>query len=335
MPEKRPGHTERDLIAEALRRAGPRGPLPDFDLEALSAPARSAWIRRVEHRRRRRRRLGFVAAASVALLALGLFFSGLLSPAIPVGTVVVRAGEIVAPEGDAEPGDGIEPGSKLWIGQRLVTAADPGEWLTVELRTGHRLRLDAGTELRIDSASQVELEAGRVYVEATSSGLRLLANRAEIEHIGTNYMVSLTRGRFGVWVRHGRVMVRKDHRQLAIDRGQELWEEDGELQVREQPPHGEAWSWTRRAAPPFESDGAELESFLRWIEAETGLEVRVDPALLLDDHGEPVRILGTIDDDSPKGALETVLAGAGLRHRLNGDRLWIEAADPHQSTLEQ
>ncbi|MEM9558613.1 MAG: FecR family protein [Acidobacteriota bacterium] len=314
MSDHHSGPTDHDPIADAVRRAGPREPLPEIDLEALAAPARTAWRRKLAQRRRRRQRI-VLAAAAVALVGLGVWLADRLVPAQPVGTVVAVIG-----------GDGaLVRGSELQPGQRLVTGA--GEWLTVELRTGHRLRLNAGTALRLDDAAHAELEAGQIYVEAVPAALLLRASGATIEHVGTRYMISLDGDGLGVRVRDGAVRVVRGAQRLEVARGQQLRDEQGTLQVAPAPTHGEAWSWTRQAAPPFDSDGVELGDFLDWVEAETGWQVEIDPALLLDARGQPVLIQGAVGGSSPEDALEIVLAAAGLRHRVDGDRLHVEAAD--------
>ncbi|MEM9598268.1 MAG: STN domain-containing protein, partial [Acidobacteriota bacterium] len=75
------------------------------------------------------------------------------------------------------------------------------------------------------------------------------------------------------------------------------------------------------------SDGASLEAFLQWAAAEGGFTLEVDPELLLDPSGQPALVRGSIVDMDLDAALSSVLAGAGLRYKVEGGRLRVIPAE--------
>ena len=324
MSESKASESHPDAIAEALREAGGRPPLEPLDLDHLGAPALAVWERQMARRRFRRRVLAL--AAGIGAMVFSLWRLDTPAPSRPIGVVLAVAGEGRS---------GRAPGSEVARGQLLATSEQPAEWLTVELypdepqgddhHGGHRLRLDAGSELRLDSATEVELLRGGLYVEAAPADLELVAGDTVSEHVGTRYEVRIDAGTAAVRVRDGRVRVRRGTRTVEIGRGEQVRSSSGELELGPSPAHGESWAWTLRAMPPFQTDGIELESFLEWIEAESGWRLDVDPALLLDPAGEPARVRGSVGDLPPEEALARVLESAGLRHRFEGDRVRIRA----------
>ncbi|MEM9599370.1 MAG: FecR family protein, partial [Acidobacteriota bacterium] len=285
MPSRSHPTDSGDPIADALRDAGPRGPMPPLDLETLGGPARAAWRRRALARRARRRRWLVAAALVMALGAASAVW--MLRQGAPIGTVTARA------QGDRWGGPAV--GAELAPGTRLVTWSEPPEGLALELRTGHRLRLDAGSELVLDSARKLELLRGAVYVEAADAPLRLHAAGTVSEHVGTRYEVRIVDGSAAVRVREGRVRLEAEGQVVEVGHGEVgRAAADGTLEVAPSPAYGPSWGWIRRAAPPFASDGASLEAFLQWAAAEGGFTLEVDPELLLDPSGQPALVRGSI-----------------------------------------
>ncbi|MEM1183255.1 MAG: hypothetical protein AAGM22_33235, partial [Acidobacteriota bacterium] len=93
------------------------------------------------------------------------------------------------------------------------------------------------------------------------------------------------------------------------------------------PTYGPSWAWVLGAAAPFESDGLSLDAILRWAAAEGGFELDVDPALLLDGAGEPVRVRGSVASLPLEAALSAVLESADLDYSLDDGRLRVFAVD--------
>ncbi len=305
---------EPDPIAEQLRAAGPRSPLPPFDLEHLSAPALEAWQHKVDRQRFRRRSM-MALAATITLATIGAWLLWTSSPA-SIATVEAYSG--------SQPTH-FPVGSALGGASRLTTSSQPKEWLAVRLASGHRLRLDAGTEIELVSASRVDLLVGAVYIEAAPAELAVHAAGTVSTHLGTRYAVRInSNGNVAIHVREGHVRVTSGQQTTELDRGQVgSAEADGTLIVGAFPPYGDAWHWTRQAAPVFDADGQSLEAFLAWVAAESGWLVNVDPELLRDQHDQPIEVRGSIDHLTLSEALDLVLEGAGLGYQLDRDQLRI------------
>lgn len=300
-----------DPIAEVLRDAGPRQALPAYDLESLGAPALAAWEKKLARKATRRRRFA-VAALLTLVIGAGAFWR-LSRSADPVAVVLAYSGE---------QSNDFPVGLEFSEGQTLTTGMD--EWLTVELRDGHRVRLDAGSILGLSSRQRIDLQLGAVYVEAAPGPLQVLALGTVTEHVGTRYEVRIDGSSAVVRVREGEVQVQSEGRVVEIGRGRRVRVSDSKDPiVEESPPFGESWAWTRRSAPEFE--GNSLPSFLDWIEAETGREVEVAPELIYKPSGEPISIIGGTGGMSLEEALASVLQTAGLAHTAEGDRIIVTA----------
>lgn len=304
---------ETDPVAEALRAAGPRPPLPDLDIERLAAPARAAWQVKIARKRRRSRQHKYLAFAAVLLLAVFAVLYRLAPPPV-VATVDAYSGS--APEA-------LTVGSAVDLGTVLRT--DSTEWLALSLGS-HGLRLDAGSELRLDHQAEIELLRGAVYLEASPAPLKVRAGGVDIEHIGTRFEVRLDGGgEVKVRVRDGRVRIGEDRQWTEVARGQQAsGSAAGGFSVRDSPVTGDSWQWIRKVVPAFESHGATLESVVTWLAGEAGWEVVIEPELYLDPSGQPAQVSGSIDRLSLEDALSRVLDGSDLRHHFEGDRVIIE-----------
>ena len=321
-----------DPIAEVLREAGPRpaGPAmgePPLDFESLGASALTIWQEQVERRRLRRRRRILAAASLILGVAVAFLWRSWmpLAHGPAVGEVIVYA------DSDGELGlDQLEHGPTVRAGQVLRVSDQPPRWVTVELTGGHRLRLDAGTELMLTSAEEVNLLWGGVYIEAESGPLLVRAGEALAEHIGTDYAVRHDpSGTVTVQVRQGRVRVSRGDLSEEVEEAEQAVVTLSGIETSPMPTHGPEWAWTRHAAPPFETDGATLEAALRWIEREFGLRVEVDPSLLVKATGEPVEVGGSIGGLSLEQILEVLPVMSALEYRIENGVLRVTApAEP-------
>lgn len=303
---------DNDPVAGKIQAAGPRPPLPAVDYDTFSQPIIATWEKKMAAQRSRRRFT--LALAAALLLAASLFLlRAVLSP--PIATVLAYAG----PDPNR-----YAVSDMIKAETRLQTSRQPEERLTVALG-GHIVRLDAGTELRLDSESRIELLQGAVYLETSPAPLAVIAGDRVIEHVGTRYEVRLQSGALGVRVRDGRVKVSKGEDSIEIEPGQEASSIDGSrFAIRDIRRSGESWAWLHHAAPPFESDGAALETVLTWLAAEAGWELEIDPELYADTSGKPAKVRGSIRSHGHRAALGEVLESAGLSYRFDGDRLIVE-----------
>lgn len=302
-----------DALGERIRAAGPRPPMPALDMERLSAEVGAVFEART--RGRRRRRMAWLSASIAASVVAALVVLGPWRSGAAIGEVVAHAGE--------EP---VATGTVLREGDRLETSSDPVEWLTVRLVTGHELRLDAGTRLRLVSPTGIDLHEGAVYVVAAQDADLVVDTGVwRCEHIGTRYEVRRREGDgVRIRVRDGRVRLRSGARVVEIQAGEEAVADREGASVGAIPAHGESWRWTLQAAPAFALDGATLASFLEWFAAESGRRVEVDPRLLRDRSGEPLVVHGSLEDPAPERALDSVLESAGLGSRVVDDRVVVE-----------
>ncbi|MEM7516366.1 MAG: FecR domain-containing protein, partial [Planctomycetota bacterium] len=287
-------------------------PLEAVDYDTFSTPIFATWEKKMASQRRRRR--FSLALAAVLVIGASLFLlRPVLSP--PIATVLAYAGPDSSRYG---------VNKTIMAGTLLETSGQPEERLAVALGD-HIVRLDAGTELRLDDDRRIELRGGAIYLETAPSPLVVIAGDSAIEHIGTRYEVRLQSGELDVRVRAGRVKISNGGRSIEVEPGQGASNVDGgRFSIRDIRRTGESWTWLQQAAPPFESDGAALEAVLTWLAAEAGWELEIDPGLYQDATGEPAKVRGSIRSLSPEAALAQVLTSAGLSYRFDGDRLIVE-----------
>lgn len=316
-----------DDVESLLRLAGRRQRLSAAELEPIHAAARSAWRR---HVRRtvwtRRAGLGAVALAAGLLLVLGLRF-GWRGPAEPLATLALQTGE-VSLSGALTDGSGLAAGS--------VVATGAGGRAALHLIAGPSLRLDVATVVRLDTADQLTLERGAVYVDADPAAhgrpVEVATVLGSIHHIGTQFEVRLltdeppsTASSLRVRVREGAVRVEGRAQSWRVEAGSELTVGTaGGARKTRVAPAGESWEWTQRAAPALEIDGATLAVFLAWVSRETGLGWHyADPSL--ESAAREIVLHGSIEGLTPTEALAAVLPGCGLRHRQIEQGWWLES----------
>ena len=234
----------------------------------------------------------------------------------------MQAGEVGAGSGGATTGAGLDAGSTVETG--------PESFATLRLAGGASARLDAGTVLRLASATALELERGAVYLDTGSApgaaALEVATRYGVARDIGTRFEVRLLDDALRVQVREGEVEVDLGAATRRAGAGGALQiGADGTVTREDVSAYGSSWGWILRTSPPFDLEGRTLGEFLDWVARETGWHVRfADPALErevagLVGHGS---IAGTRADQAP----DLVLPGFGLRHRIEDGTLWIEQA---------
>ncbi len=316
-----------DDIAAMLHLAGRRPRLAEKEVAPIREAAREVF-RRQARRAARRRRLGWTAAASLAaglLLAAGLFLYGPASPASPepknaIATIEMKTGDVAVAGATGHQAD-------LFAGAVLTTGAGRA---AVRLPYGASMRIDAGSSVRIDSSRRVTLTSGALYVDsgadaALDNGIEVATALGSIRDVGTQFEVRLLAGTLRVRVREGRVLVAHEggaHQARAG--GELLLREDGSFRRAEIPRYGPGWDWVQRAAPALDIEGATLRDFLDWVSRETGLRWRLAEPPRAGRRPEEIVLHGSIQGLTAEQALAVVLPGCGYRHRLAGDRLWLE-----------
>jgi ferric-dicitrate binding protein FerR (iron transport regulator) len=307
---------------ERLLRLAGRRPEPSAEGRARARIAvHDAWEAAVSTRTRRRWTLvawPVLAAAAVLIAFAQPWRRPGPAVAIDVGTIAVGGLQIDAHEGRA--GDVLKSGTTLHTPEGRVAA--------VTLVGGARVRLNAGTTVRLIGLRRLRLERGQVYVDAGRNegpDLTIETSAGELRDIGTRFDVSSDGQGVRVRVRDGIVRLTARGRDRDVRAGQEMRAgTNGEVVIGGAVTHGPDWDWILKGAP-FAIDGATLEAFLRWVETEGGLVVEfADPALR--DRVRSTVLNGSIATLGLEDALAVILPASGLSYRILGDRLVITKA---------
>jgi FecR protein len=281
-----------ELVRRLLERAGPRPPIPQSELDALTAHARSAWERQVRQRARASARrvvwpLITVLAAALALTVGAAWWAAANSQIEPISIARVEAvaGEVLL-EADGA-GEPIRVGRMLTPGAVLRSGSAAGR-ASVRLASGVEVRLDVGTRVRLLSRAALRLEEGAVYVDtgaavAAAGGDRRLevwTAAGVARDLGTQFLVRVQDSAapgLSVQVREGVVEVERDGQSYETPAGRELLlGPDGTPQWRDFVGFGEEWAWTLATTAGFSLEGRTMEEFLLWVARETGWEIRYE-----------------------------------------------------------
>ncbi len=318
-------HTDA-LLESLFKDAPPRRDPPPEQERYVRERFEAEWRRVVARRRRKRVGIAFAAAASLALVAIGVpRLMNLETVSAPPPVAVVERAE-ASPSLVTDAGTtALVAGDVLMAGGSVATGNG-----RLALRLGERLslRLDRRTRVTFASPERLKISAGRVYVDtgvdgASSDRLVLETPFGEVTHVGTQYLVALDPVALTAQVRSGRVTVRVDDSNLSADPGEGLRvDATGRSKRSEVPIHGEAWDWTRLVAPGFDAEGRSLADFLAWVERETGFAVAYESA-------EARRIAtasvlhGRIDLE-PLRALDVILQTSDLRARVEDEAIIVD-----------
>lgn len=317
-------------IGRLVRLAGTHDPIAAERIARVRTAVHDAWRDRYVAGPRRRRRsvaLFLVAAASVAI-AVALWRPIFTPKAVPV---LVAHVESVA--GSPATDSSFGAGTAVMSGSRVTTSAGS---LAMTLTSGVRIRLDASTAARVDSAGEVTLERGALYVDsADAQGIQPGASPISIHtpvglvsDLGTRFEVRLNEAGLRIRVRDGQVRVTDTH---GIDAragaGEELLSRpDGSMDRRPVAVTGRDWAWVERAAPPFSLDGRTLGELLDWVSREgaytvTFADLRLSAtARATVVHGRPDLLKGLTAAE----VLDVVLPTCGLRYHVDRGRVVIE-----------
>ena len=175
------------------------------------------------------------------------------------------------------------------------------------------LRLERGTRVTRAEGDALTLERGMIFV-ATSGATSLVVHTpfGDVRDIGTQFEVRLSPHDVQVRVREGLVELRGER----ASAGESLLATSSNVQKSRD---ANDWEWVERAAPPIRLEGATLADVLRRVAREKGLA--------LDWHADPARrnvVLRGNEPFTPSEALDAATAAAGVRYRIEGNRLVIE-----------
>ena len=330
--------SEDESMERLLKFAGPRPGVPQHVLAEVKRVTHPAWQDKVQHHRsgqRRRNQWTLLAAAAMILMALGLIlwrqasFRGPLIGSLPAVVATIEllheAVDVRRPAGvgGSSGTDGLEAaeGSELTAGSIIETGAEGRARL--RLASGASLRLDVDSSLRVDSATEILLERGAVYLDtdfqpngAAGTQLQVKTPFGIARDIGTQFEVRLLDEAMRVLVREGEVAVNVDDTSHSAPAGSSLTiHRDGTAERESLSPHAEPWQWVLETSPVFDLEGRTLSEFLTWVTRETGLQVRYsDPAL--ESEAAEIKVHGSLVGVRPDLAPKMVLPSSGLTFRV-------------------
>ncbi len=319
-----------ERIADWLRSAPPR-PEPSAQARARAqAAAQARWRELLRTRKAASRRVfaGWAAVAAAAAIATGAWLLWPRAvegpaPGVVFGTVehlagIARAAQAGEPARMLAAGTGLVHGMEVMTGDGRLAAAVPG---------GLSLRLDRYTRLRIEGSERLTLLEGSVYVDTGSTAgsrrLRITSPAGVIEHVGTQYRVTVRGSATRIAVREGALRLERrgetPAEPLFVTRGRQL-----ELSRGRDPSwsslsaHDASWAWAAEAAAPIRIDGRSVRAFLDWICREYGWRWEAGAGF---EAGELDAILlrGSIEGLAPQDALALVAAISELSIALDAD----------------
>lgn len=313
-----------DPIRALLVEAGPAPELPADDLDTIRRAARREWLGKsvtpIFEGPSYRKYLAMAASLMIVLAAFWFYRSG----SSPFASAAVASVELLrAATGTQER---FVVGDELAAGAELTTV--PTERLALRMTSGHSVRLEANSRIRLASASRLELEYGAVYVDSgidgVAHGLEVSTPLGTVREVGTQFEVRVDTT-MRVRVREGSVALSHGSQTFAAGRGEQLTVDlVGAVERSTIAITGPDWAWVLETAPSLDVEGRPLRSYLDWISRETGWEVRFDDPSLEPYASETV--YGTIDEMTPEKSLMAILPSARLGYRLEGDVLVIVAA---------
>jgi ferric-dicitrate binding protein FerR (iron transport regulator) len=309
-----------EQLEQLLRDAGPRPTLPEEDLAAIRETARAEWQRRYGSRPSRTRArwwIPLVAAAAIAA-AVGIVWRARIRQQATVTGPIIASVERV---GEGAPWN---VGSALSASSEIET--DGTQRLALRMAGGASARLDAGTRIRLASATLIELRRGAAYVDTRGGdAVAVRAPAGLFQPAGTQFEVRVDDGTTRLNVREGSVRLERGAQSVRAAAGEGLVvSEHGGLVRRPIPPFGPEWEWVLATAPMPEIEGMKVRPFLDWISRETGWRVGFadhETARLADS----IDLHGSISHLTPVEATGVVLSSAGLEYRVSDGTLVVAA----------
>ena len=274
--------------------------------------------------RRRWRRLTFGLAAAASVVLAIFIYSGMFkdSPSQTstrlVASVVKQSGRVMNRPGGAHAAvQQLRAEETLMSGSVVTTAYDAR--LAIRWLAGESIRLDENTRLLLISETDIELISGRIYIDSHAddnkpddkSELAINTPFGRVQHLGTQYMTSLTDGRIIVSVRQGSVAVTGNNEESIAKGGQQLSiSSTGRVSLAPITIYGDSWQWVEEISPGFRLDGRSLSDFLDWVSRESGRSLEYGSAAA-ETMARDTVMHGTVDLQ-PMRALELMLQTSDL-----------------------
>ena len=267
---------QEDKVAELFRHASARERPPAEDELAIRQALHTEWSGMTRQRKRRKALFSLAAAASAVLavmVGIKLVPGPSPEPALIQLAMVEKTVGIVQIESSSGSLQNPERATALMIGQQIVTRSDSR--LALKWLNGESIRLDENTQLTLNSANEVTLQTGQIYLDTDQSDpdeeLYISTPAGRVRHLGTRYMTTVSGSVTSVSVREGQVSVDVKGVETVADQGDQLMVDmQGASRRRPISSYGPLWQWTEVLAPAFSSDGRSMAQFLDWVAHESG-----------------------------------------------------------------
>jgi ferric-dicitrate binding protein FerR (iron transport regulator) len=325
-PPETPGDVE--FVASLLRTAGTRADPPQAEYEQVLAAASQALEAMLARRRRVRVTLPLALAATLAAVTAGLLW---ITRPVPSGESVAiperLAGSVMMRAANGTAWATIALSEPVPAASSIRTGVDSR--IGLRLRTGSALRLDADSEVLIESEDRVRLLRGAAYVdsgvERDREGLmerravQIVAANVTARDIGTQFEVRLLGGDCRLRVREGRVALAHPGGAETGSAGDQLViEANGAVERSRVAPDDPGWQWVEQVAAAPDIENQPLNRVLEWVARETGRPIRFSTREIERQAAGAV-LHGSIRGLDPLAALATVLATSGLRYQIIED----------------
>jgi hypothetical protein len=299
---------EDDPVATLVRLAGRRTEVNAERAARVRVAVQEEWRSTL----RRRRWLRVAAATAVAATVGGVLL--LRTPPATVAPLPMPM-EIVAVVQAVHGTTVLAPGAELRAGAELQVPADATASLTWN---GATLRLDGGTRVRLDGRTVASLQQGAVYYAGDRGGVTLRTPFGDVRDVGTRFEVRLLDDAARVRVRQGAVSMRG----TTARAGTELVATRAAVAQHPVSTTGEEWAWIEEAAPPIALEGKTLEEVLRYVAEEKGLRLAGWKPAVRPAGSRPHVLHGSVPLTASE-ALDAATVAAGMRYRIEGDRLIV------------
>lgn len=277
---------EKDILEDLFNRAQPRKRPPEEVERELFAALQDEWHDQLGRRRARRAGIWGLAASFVAAaIIVGYQFA----PKPLAGATAVTIATVERVHGDSLNWGNSHSGLLQTLtdshvfktGQTLTSGS--GSRIALSYSQGGSLRLNEKTTVVFVGPDLLELRRGSVYFDSQQdqaasalNGLKIRTAFGAISHLGTQFMVEVSRDRLAVSVREGKVVIDNNvvGRTTAEIRERFTLKRDRSYDTTKIATYGELWDWTESIAPRFEQAGRSYYEFLEWVGRETGRKVQ-------------------------------------------------------------
>ncbi len=322
-------------LARIMRGAGPREPVPQDVRKRMKDVLINELATTQRKRVRRRMQIGGLAmAACVALVALILMPPPPASEVVEVALVDRQHGAAFWLHDSLRVP--LRVGNRVRTGDHVVTAGD-GALALVPIANGLDIRLDRDTEITIVDRNSFRLHRGALYVDAqpgVSAPLAILTRELTIEHVGTQYLVSIDQSdNVAVAVREGEVRINQGDHQMSItaDGEAELVSisADNTMTRRTISAWEDRWHWAAQNAPQPGSKRMPLIDFLTWVEHESGYPIHYATPDVADAVASKDHVIVGVNTNDVIEALHTVMLSDQFTAEIADGRIVVSLETPY------